>query len=427
MVNLDGGSSNGSYRERYNHAVADATEPGSTFKLASMMALLEDGFIDISDSIDINHGRAKFGRYVMQDAHWRKETTVSLKRAFEISSNVGIAKVVDDYYGVGSNASKFLSRLKKFGLHEKTGIEIKGEGTPEIKNTDHPKWNKNMTLPWMAHGYELEVTPLQTLAFYNAVANDGKKMKPFLVNKIKLGTKVIKEFKPQVLKSRIASRSTIEKARELLEGVVENGTGRNLKSRHYTFAGKSGTTKLEYWVKGQDKYQASFVGYFPAENPKYSCIVMVTNPKKEGYYGGTVAGAVFKEIADRCMGTDVSLMAFNNNPKTDIIETLPYFEVGYGPDLLKVLQEVDLDFKYETTNDWVVTMPTDEENGLVVKNRNIDPNLVPNVVGMGLRDAIFILENMGLKVKINGSGKVKDQSLAPGTKLKNQKILLYLG
>ncbi len=426
LVNLHKEPSTGNYWESYNHAVADATEPGSTFKLPAVMALLEDGFADITDSVNINHGRAKFGRFVMQDAHWRKETNVSIKRAFEISSNVGIAKVIDDYYGVGDNAEKFIKRLKKFGLHQKTGIEIKGEGEPQIKDLDHPTWNKIMTLPWMAHGYELELTPIQTLAFYNAVANDGRKMKPYLVSKIMQGSKTIQSFEPEVLMPKIASRETIGKARELLLGVVENGTGKNIKSSHYSFAGKSGTTKLEYW-KGEDsKYQASFVGYFPAEKPRYSCIVMVTNPKREGYYGGTVAGAVFKEISDRCMGTDVSLMAYNDNPAEDLPNSLPFFEVGYAPDLLKVLTDVSMQFENRSTSDWAITMPTEEE-GLVVKNRNVENDLVPNVVGMGLRDAIFILENIGLKVKINGSGKVRDQSLAPGTKLNNQKILLYLG
>ncbi len=422
MVNLDR-NKDGTFEEKYNHAVADATEPGSTFKLASVMALLEDGFIDVEDSVAINHGKAFFGKFKMEDSHWRKEKRVTIKHAFEISSNVGIARVVDDYYGVSDNGSMFIDRLRQFGLNEITGIEIQGEGTPNIKDMDHELWNRTMTLPWMAHGYELEVTPVQTLTFYNAIANNGKKMKPYLVDKVVQGTKVIEEFEPTVLKGKIASKQTIRTARELLEGVVHQGTASQLKSSEYSFAGKSGTTKLEYWT-GSNKYQASFVGYFPAENPRYSCIVMVNNPRQQGFYGSLVSGAIFKDIADKCMGTDVALMKV----KTDIPQeplTYPVFEAGYTPDLLKVLQGVKLNYENKADSDWCVLMPG--ENGVSVENRRLDENVIPNVVGMGLRDAVFILENMGLKVKINGSGRVRDQSIQPGTRLEGQKILLYLG
>lgn len=425
MVNLDKTRSGQGFEERYNHAVADATEPGSTFKLASVMALLEDGYAEVTDSVNISHGRTRFGKFSMLDAHWRKETNVTLQHAFEISSNVGIARVVDDYYGVGENGSKFIDRLKQFGLNEQTGIEIQGEGSPKIKDMSDPTWNKVMTLPWMAHGYELELTALQTLTFYNAVANNGKKVKPFLVDRVMEGTKKIKEFKPVVQKNHIASASTIMTARKLLEGVVLNGTGHSLQSPYYTFAGKSGTTKLEYWKGEESKYQASFVGYFPADKPKYSCIVMVNNPKKDGYYGATVSGTVFKGITDKCMGTDVALMKNHVPTPADEIISYPLFEAGYGMDIFKVLTEVGLSFENASDSEWTILMPG--EKGISVENRLISDDVVPNVMGMGLRDAVFLLENKGLKVKINGSGKVRDQSVEPGVKLDNQKILLYLG
>ncbi len=425
MANLKK-QSEGRYAERFNHAVGDATEPGSTFKLASMMALLEDDMITLDDSVDINHGRAKFGKFIMKDAEWRKETMTTIRHAFEISSNVGIAKVVREKYGKGKDAELFIAKLRQFGLDQKTGIEIVGEGEPDIKEAFSDSWSRSMSLPWMAHGYELEVTPLQTLTFYNAVANGGRKMKPYLVDRVMEGTRVVKKFKPQVLIPRVASPATIDAARSLLEGVVTNGTAKRYQSDRYTFAGKSGTTKLEYWIQENHKYQASFVGYFPAEAPKYSCIVMVNNPKKEGYYGGTVAGAVFKEIADRCMATDRQLVqALADEPDLGP-SALPLFEAGYSPDVKEVLHHLQMEHDDNTTSEWSVLMPS-EGQGMAAENRLIKEEQVPNVQGMGLRDALFILENKGMTVKVSGYGKVRKQSVEPGTALTGQKILLFLG
>ncbi len=425
IVNLDR-QKDGSYWESFNHAIGDATEPGSTFKLASMMALLEDGLIDLYDTVFVDHGRAKFGRFSMRDAEWHKHTHISIKHAFEISSNVGVAKVVDAKYGKTGKADQFIRRLRQFGLDQKTGIEIRGEGQPFIRDAYSDKWSKVMSLPWMSHGYELHLTPLQTLTFYNAVANRGKKMKPYIVSEIKQGGKTIKRFKPDVLDQRLASHKTIETARLLLEGVVEHGTARSLRSSKYSFAGKSGTTKLEYWKDQDGKYQASFVGYFPAEKPVYSCIVLVNNPKRNGYYGGTVAGQVFTAIADQCMATDKRLMEVITPADTIDIRSLPTFEAGYSADMKKVLQHLDLPFVDQSDSEWSILMP-DNEARLSLENRRLKQGLIPNVKGMGIRDALFILENLGLKVKVNGHGKVLDQSVSPGTPFTGQNILLYLG
>lgn len=425
IVNLD--RAEDGYFEAYNHAIGDATEPGSTFKLASMMALLEDGLADLEDSVFINHGRAVFGKFQMKDSEWHKETQITLRRAFEMSSNVGIARAVDQAYGTSKKeAEKFIKRLRQFGLDKKTGIRLEGERDPFIKGVDSDTWNMAMSLPWMAHGYELHITPLQTLTFYNAVANNGRKMKPYIVSEINDGTTLVKRFKPEVLDNRIASSSTIKLARELLEGVVIRGTASTFKSREYNFAGKTGTTRLEYWKDDGKKYQASFAGYFPAENPKYSCIVLVNNPTQNGYYGATVAGTVFREIADKCMATDIDLMATAKIPEeTQAIPSLPVFQAGYAADIETVIENLDLDMDNNSDGEWAILMPGEKQISL--ENRTLEKGLVPNVVGMGVRDAIFILENRGISVKVNGFGRVREQSVPAGTRISGQKILLYLG
>lgn len=423
IVNLD--RKGDRCEEIYNHAIGDATEPGSTFKLASIMALLEDKFVLLDDTVDINHGRAHFGRFQMRDSEWHEEKLVTVGHAFEISSNVGMAKVVDKAYNNDQQASLFIRRLHQFGLNEPTGIQLKGETAPYIKDAFQDNWNKIMTLPWMAHGYELHLTPLQTLSFYNAVANDGKKMKPYIVSEINDGTATKKKFKPQVVKNKIASKSTLKAVQMLLEGVMINGTGKSFASKNFRMAGKTGTTKLEYWKEGVGKYQASFAGYFPADQPKYSCIVLVNNPTQNGYYGGTVAGRVFKEIAELCLATDRDLM-----PQVDLADResdparMPTFQSGYRSDMKQVIQELSLEIADSAATEWTVIMPS--EIGATLENRTLGKGQVPNVVGMGLRDAIFILENRGLNVKVNGVGKVREQSIEPGTKLQGQKIMLYL-
>lgn len=425
IVNLDRDGEN--YVETFNHAIGDATEPGSTFKLASVMALLEDGLVNLDDSVFINHGRAVFGKFQMKDSEWHNEKIVTIRRAFEISSNVGIARVVDNAYGRNKkDAGQFIKRLKQFGLDQKTGIHLEGEAEPFIKEAYSNTWNNAMTLAWMAHGYELHQTPLQTLAFFNAVANDGKKMRPYIVSEIRDATSTITRIKPEIVDSKIASSSTIRQAQELLEGVVIRGTASTFKTKEYSFAGKTGTTLLEYWKDDGRKYQASFAGYFPAEDPKYSCIVLVNNPTQNGYYGGVVAGKVFREIADRCMATDIQLMAHITSTEHDAsISSLPVFQAGYARDMQQVMKHVGLQHKNHSDSEWAILIP--DEDQVALENRSLENGLVPNVVGMGIRDAIFILENRGMSVKVNGFGRVREQSVPAGSKLAGQKILLYLG
>jgi cell division protein FtsI (penicillin-binding protein 3) len=361
----------------------------------------------------------------MKDSEWHNETFMTAKRAFELSSNVGMARIVDDAYGGGDRAKQFIKRLKQFGLDQKTGIALDGEGEPYIKEAFSDTWNKKMTLAWMAHGYELHLTPLQTLSFYNAVANNGRRMQPYIVSQINDGSEEVKKIKPVVVDQKIASKRTLELAKELLEGVVLHGTGSTLRTTQYSFAGKTGTTKLEYWTEGLHKYQASFAGYFPVENPQYSCIVLVNNPTQNGYYGGTVAGKVFRIIADKCMATDIDLMA-EAHPEAllPVPPSTPTFQAGYTTDINQVIKDLKLDFQNNAKGEWAILMP--EEEGMALENRSLQKGLVPNVVGMGIRDAIFILENRGMTVKINGCGRVREQSVAAGTKLQGQKIMLFL-
>ncbi len=419
--------------EIYNYAVGAATEPGSTYKLASMLALLEDGYVKLDDSIDIEHGKTMFYEEEMLDASATSFNmdTISIRTAFEMSSNVGIAKLVQRYYGDTNREAQFIKRLKDLRLNLPVNIEINGEATPYIKeaNSQEDDWS-GITLPWMSIGYEVTITPLQLLNLYNSVANNGVMMKPFLVSEIRHFDETVERFKPTVVKRKIASKSTIKKAQELLLGVVERGTALKLKSTKYQFAGKTGTAQINYrrfnLKQANLRYQASFAGYFPAENPKYSCIVVITNPRENGFYGGDVAGPVFREIADKCFSTRIELhKALNADAKPMLANNkLPDLDAGLKNDLEKVMKNVNLKYEQEAQTKWAIIHA--ENDTLTVQNRSISDDLVPVVTGMGLRDALYILENRGLKVVVSGSGKVRNQSILAGTKIRGQTIRLTL-
>ena len=419
--------------EIYNYAVGSATEPGSTYKLASIMALLEDGHVQLEDSIDIEFGKTMFYEEEMVDAtkaSFNMDTT-TVRTAFEISSNVGIAKLVQRYYGDTNKEEQFIKRLKEFHLNLPVGIEIKGEASPYIKEaySKEDDWS-GITLPWMSIGYEVTITPLQMLNLYNTVANNGVMMKPYLVSEVRHFDETIQRFKPTVIKRKIASRSTIKKAQELLLGVVERGTASKLKSTRYQFAGKTGTAQVNYrrfnLRQANLKYQASFAGYFPADNPKYSCIVVITNPREHGFYGGDVAGPVFREIADKCFASRIELHdPLNTDAKPKLANNkLPDLDAGLKTDLEKVMDNLNIKYETKAETDWAILHA--ENDTLSLHNRNISDDVVPVVTGMGLRDALYILENRGLKVVVSGSGKVRNQSLLAGTKIRGQTIRLTL-
>ena len=424
------GRTESGWYEIYNYAIGNAVEPGSTFKLATIMALLEDGYINLDDTIALDQGYAQFYEEEMFDAVPHTYDSTTVKRAFEISSNVGMAKMVQQYYGdTKGGDNKFIKRLKQFNLHLPTGIEIEGEAPPLVKdpNTEDMSYWSGVTLPWMSTGYEVMVTPLQLLTLYNAVANNGTMMKPYLVSEIQHYGKVKKTFKPTIIKKNIASAKTIENVQELLQAVVDTGTAEKLKTTKYTFAGKTGTAQINY-RRGRKawKYRTSFAGYFPADNPKYSCIVMIEYPKQNGASGAKVAGPVFREIADKIYDTHVAFYPpLNSFEKPQLTNRkLPNAESGERREMEFLLDYFNIEYNPQTQKQWAVIKAASDS--LFLQGKTIPAETVPSVTGMGLRDALYILENKGLKVTISGHGKVVRQSILPGTKVNGQTIRLSL-
>jgi len=409
-----GKNANGKYWETYNYAIGESTEPGSTFKLATMLALLEDGFVDLEDTISVEQGKTQFYEETMVDASIHRMDSTTVRKAFEISSNVGLAKMVHQHYNLPKKGEMFIEQLKKMRLDQTSGIELEGEGKPYIKEAYSSTWS-GTTLPWMATGYEIQLTPLQILNLFNAVANDGVMMRPYLVSKLQDYGRTYEEYTPKVLVDKIASLETIKKAQELLKGVVERGTARSINPPNYSIAGKTGTAQINYrrLKKGSKiKYQASFAGYFPADNPEYSCIVVINDPKVGGFYGSEVAAPVFREIADKCYASKIDLHLANNigEKPTYRKKTLPNFNIGYKQDFTNTLGFFDIDYIDQGNSNWsVVNADTVRMN--ISPRREMKKGVVPNVIGMKLRDAVYQLEKVGLRVKVKGVGTVKNQSI----------------
>jgi cell division protein FtsI (penicillin-binding protein 3) len=383
IANLEIGS-DGLYHETYNYAVGESTEPGSTFKLMSMIVALEDGVVDLQDSINTGDGTVRYYDKVIRDHEEKGLGKITARDVFEHSSNVGTAKIINENYK--DNPRRYVDRLYSMQLNKPLGLQIKGEGKPVIRAPGDKLWS-GISLPMMSHGYEIQLTPLQILTFYNAVANDGKMVKPRFVTEVRDGNRVVKSFDTEVITNSICSRSTIRKAQSLLEGVVENGTAKNLKNNNYKIAGKTGTAQIAnarhgYRSGARISYQASFVGYFPADDPLYSCIVVVNAPSNWVYYGNVVSGPVFKEIADKV------------------------YAGNFYRDLRALNPEGDDKVSLREASSRV------ENNDLTLSE-----GMMPNVVGMGLRDAIYMLENCGLKVNYTGRGKVAKQSPQAGVRI----------
>jgi len=418
-------SGDSTYHEMYNQAAGRLSEPGSTIKLATMLAALEDGVTNIDTMVDLNYGLKNFSDRTMHDSekHGRKFATMA--ETFELSSNVGVATIANDLYNSRDGRIQWIKRLKQFGLHEPTGIDISGEAIPEIKDPvkDKDKWY-GTTIPWMAHGYEMMFTPLQILNFYNTVANDGKMMKPYLVSEIRKGDVIKKKFDPVVLRPQIAKPESIAKAKIMMEGVILKGTGKSLKSEHVTMAGKTGTAKTNYANKSEyARYNGSFCGYFPAENPMYSMIVVVYEPKAGAYYGGAVAGPVFKNVAEKVYALKTKQVR-SLSDTVFLSTSLPGTGQGFGKDFNKIFDYLALKYKDKSGEDWVKVNPS--ETAMQMAERKIKKSLVPDVTGMGARDAVFLLENAGLKVRVEGAGKVMRQSVTPGARINGQNVLIYL-
>lgn len=413
------------YVESYNHAIGTSIEPGSTFKLASLIVALEDGLIKLTDTIDIENGKKKYYDRWMKDDH-DGERFITVQEVFEHSSNVGVSKIIVDNYK--NNPRRFIERLYKMNLNEKLGIEIKGEGSPLIKYPDDETWS-GVSLPWMSIGYELRLTPLQILAFYNAIANNGKLLKPYFVTEIQKHGKVVKSFSTEVLNPSICSKSTINKAHKLLRGVVEEGTAKSINSKNLAISGKTGTAQIAnksmgYKSKAGVTYSASFVGFFPSDNPKYSCIVVVNNPRQRGFYGSGVAAPVFKNIANKVYAMSLDIINPINEEENMI--QIPLSLSGDKEDVLTIVDYTNFHNQYKMgTSNWL--MAHADDSTLYIKDKFIATNRIPDVRGLGLKDAIFILENVGLSVKVYGRGKVRKQSLPVGQGFsKGERIVIEL-
>ncbi|WP_268122354.1 penicillin-binding protein [Roseivirga pacifica] len=418
-------TASGRYAESYNYAVQGTNDPGSTFKLASMLALLEAGKVDLSDTVDTGEGSIDFYNRTLTDVKRGGYGKITVQEVFEKSSNVGIAKLVTEHFG--ENPQEFVDIIKKTGYGQPLDFQLMGEGVPYIKDTDDESWS-GTTLPWMSVGYETSVTPLQTLSLYNAVANDGRMIQPILVKSINKANQPVKTFEAKVLNKQIASDETLEKLRLMLEGVVERGTAKNVKNEYFKIAGKTGTAqKLIDGRYRTQRYYASFAGYFPADEPLYSCIVVIDDPKGWNRYGGDVSAPVFKEIADMIYSQN---LAIHDSFQADLLAnegTFPVIRAGKFDELNKLCNELGISNHLGDEDvDWVRSQV---DNNAIIWKKNYGSNeLVPNVQGMTVRDAVYLLENSGLKVNISGSGRVQNQSLRPGVRIsKGQTISLDLG
>ncbi|WP_207428584.1 penicillin-binding protein [Pedobacter sp. SYSU D00535] len=404
----------GVYEEKFNYAIAQSAEPGSTFKLASYLALLEDRKVDTNSLVDCEGGTWKIFRKTIRDSHEGNEV-LTVKRAFEESSNVAIAKLVYQHYK--DNPSKFTDHLYNLHLNEKLGLQIPGEGSPLVKTPESRFWS-GLSLPQMAYGYEMKMTPLQMLAFYNAIANDGKLLAPVFVREIRRLGNTVESFGARVIEDKICSEETLKKLQGMLEGVVENGSGKTfVKNPLYRIAGKTGTAQIANGAAGyrlKRSYQASFCGYFPADNPKYSMIVVLTDPKG-AYYASSVAGPVFREVADKIYANDMEMY----NPVQDIKYVgntkMPPSKAGYKHSTQKVYRALGVKAFFAANSDFVNVVDTN--NGVSVKEVKLIPQSVPDVTGMGLKDAVYLLASAGLKPLVKGSGRVVKQSLDPGSRI----------
>lgn len=414
IANLEIGR-DGRYHETYNYAIGESTEPGSTFKLPVLMAALEAGVIDTGDVVDTGNGSVRFYNKVVRDTREGGHGKLTVKEVFEKSSNVGTAILVTEHFS--NNPKEFVSRLLAMRLNEKLDIQLKGEGAPLIRNPGDKFWS-GLSLPMMSHGYEVQMTPLQILTFYNAVANDGKMVKPRFVTRINHKGSAIRTYPPEVITGSIASRQTIRKARAMMEGVVERGTATNLRAADYRIAGKTGTAQIAKNNQGYRQgsavsYQASFVGYFPAENPLYSCIVVINAPSNGVYYGNLVAGAVFKEISDKVYATN-SFRDYRTESNVTHPARIPEAGNGYGEDIKKVLGGLKIRPERISDAEWIAT----RESGDTIRLVGVDlrDGFVPDVRGMSLRDAMYLLENSGFRVRYNGRGRVLRQSPEHGAR-----------
>ncbi|GAB4022979.1 PASTA domain-containing protein [Spirosoma sp. KCTC 42546] len=412
------------YVENFNHALADRTDPGSTFKLATMMALMEEKAISLDQLVATGGGSATYNGLGIHDASRVGHGTITARQVFEKSSNVGTHLLMRSYFY--KRPDLYCQYLRQFHLTKPTGIHMKGEAVPVVRNPDMKGWSK-VSLTSMSYGYEMQITPLQMLAFYNAVANNGRWVRPVIVKQIKLANEIIEDNKPYVVPEPIASPATIRKAQQLLRGVVVQGTAKHINNPYYAIAGKTGTAQKIVNGRYQvGKYYTSFIGYFPADNPKYSMITVVDSPQGDNIdllYAGAVAAPVFKTVADRIVAYDYRIHS-PIRARTSQPRSTTGMMAGYADDLHTISSALNITNE-PATEGWV-----ESTSGGRWKSRPTRPDQVPDVRGLTLRDALFLLENRGFRVSVEGRGKVKEQSVSPGmetAKTAGKAITLRLG
>ncbi|MCS7003971.1 MAG: transpeptidase family protein [Cytophagales bacterium] len=423
MVNL--GESEGTYIEDYNYAVGSqgVTEPGSTWKLVTMMAALEeDSDLELTDSVQTGDGKYLFYEdCIMTDATPVGYGMISVQEVFERSSNIGVSKIV--FKTFADKPEKLIEYIEKWKFHQPLPFQMEGVGTPFVTRPKGQGWS-GCSLPWLAIGYEVKISPLQMLTFYNAVANNGKMIQPIIVNKITRGNQVIKRFFARTLNEKICSQKTLEKIRTMMEGVVLRGTAKSIQNNMFSIAGKTGTTQKLKFGRYTQSYYTSFCGYFPVDNPKFSGIVVVDEPKIGGMYGGSVAAPIFKQVAQKIYIKRVHLplqkdsVAHHSAPKS---------ATGYSEDIEYVLDEFDLDYENKNEQDWV-KVSTAADTVVLSDTPTNAGDVVPDVRGMTLRDALFLLENKGMQVRVIGKGRVLKQSIPAGRSVKRgMQIVVVLG
>ena len=426
------------YVENYNYAIGYPSEPGSTFKLASMLAVIDEFGVSLNEKVDVGNGQCVYFDKIVRDAHAPETPILTVQRVFETSSNVGVSKLITKYYS--KNPQQFADKLNSFHLNSKLGIDIPGEGIPRIPQTKTKYWS-GVTLPQLSYGYESLITPLQTLTLYNAVANNGKMVKPRFVKSIKRNGVTIKTFETEVLSEKIVKDETIRKAKILLEGVVQNGSGKALNITAFKVGGKTGTAAIAksggkkkgqtaYGEIGNRIYQASFVGYFPADKPLYSCIVVINSPSNGLYYGAAVAGPVFKEISEKVYSSSLNCLQ-PVNQKKNLITHVPGVITSRSNEISSVAKTFHLPTKDSELEDYASASKTDTSK-INFSNSNIESQLkkgiMPNLSGLSAKDALYLLENNGMDVKILGFGSVKKQSIEAGQKFsRGNRIVLTLG
>ena len=411
-----------SFSQPYNYAIGSRTTPGSTFKLASLMAALEDGKLDLNDIVDAK-GKYSFkgsNKPLYDSNYGNGYGMITVQQAFEKSSNV-LAPTINEKYK--NEPHKFIDRLEQFGLTEPVGIKLLGEKKPLVSKPGTAVWS-GLSIPYMAIGYEVEQVPLQTLCLYNSVANNGKMMKPLFVEEIRQSGKLVERFSPVVLKDKICSQSTINKVKKCLEGVMKKGTGSDLESVEFNIAGKTGTAKImdesgQFLDREDSEYQASFCGYFPAENPLYSCIVVIYKPKKF-IYGAKVSGTVFASVANKVYASNLQFHdAVNEDAKR--ASKSPEIKAGYKSDISRSLTELGYGYQIGRKGKWVNSTKSASE--IQLSDRKMKENVMPNVKGMTARDAVFLLEDMGYIVDIKGFGKVVYQSVRAGEEIEKGRLI----